>query len=80
MTSALLIDTNGASIAIGAARPIESAAAIDSKKAGVASGNGLPDSGPMRMRGIRARAMNTDAFDNRMTFRPSRYTSSSGVS
>ncbi len=42
--------TNGASIAIPCARPSDSARPIAAKNSGVASGNGLPASGPIAMR------------------------------
>ena len=52
ITSDLCSERSGASIAIEVARPSDSARARLSKKAGVASGNGFPASGPIRIRSI----------------------------
>ena len=80
MTSSLCIVANGAAIAIGCASPRESARDISSKNAGVASGNGLPASGPRTSRVMPRRAQRTAAFESSTMLRPSMYTSSSGVS
>ena len=72
ITSSLCIAENGASIAIGCARPLESVCAIDARNSGVASGNGLPASGPMAMRGMPRSAQRTPAFASSSRFRPGR--------
>ena len=49
ITSALCILANGVAMSMSAASPIESARDMVSKNSGVASGNGLPASGPMKI-------------------------------
>ena len=55
--------TNGASIAIPCARPSDSARPIAAKNSGVASGNGLPASGPIAMRPILAKGAGRGGTD-----------------
>ena len=54
------------------ARPRDSASAIAAKNAGVASGNGLPASGPSAMRRASARAATTPALASSVRLRPMR--------
>ena len=80
ITCALCSAANGAATVSACARPRDRASAIAVKKAGVASGNGLPASGPSTMRRASARAATMPALASSVTLRPTRYTSVSGVS
>ena len=60
-------------IVVRGSGPLRGETAVSgSKNAALASGNGLPASGPIETRDNPARAMKTDAFDSSTTLRPSR--------